>query len=1179
MPAFEITSHRAAVVVVVVVVVMWSDGPDDDEIAAIDINDVVAARRTSLESHDDAQTTTTRPTSAARMFDLRNDQSGASTSLASTRGTKPHVWMDVIDAKKCRLSCSRERYENFSREAFGGGKISRSDAEPATPAEDAAAAWDIPMHALRRVQEALYGVDAFLKTRSNDGRRVRYAGAVPRRTAEFLSAPPGYCGRTKSTPSGIEKSAAKRFESITPGIRKALYPFQEQGVRFALERNGRALIADQMGVGKTLQAIAVADAYRDEGPLLCVVPASMRYVWADELERWMTDLTPRLLSVIFGSSDKFMLEKLAAECKGGWKGGRRVVVTSYHMLTPLLPEFKAVRWGCVIADESHMMHTNQKFGKDETKMTQAAFDLVRNARYAVLTTGTPSLTKPFDMYRQVEALRPGMLGDKWEFADNYCDMRFENGRSDVTGGSRLLELRLLLSHTMMIRRLKRDVMGDLPPKRRQVVPIDISEAVSNVGGVKLWSKIAKASKKPRDDMQYDSIDDEANILEDDEEEGAEYVLSKKILSLEKGMSVSASQIVGLLKVTPIVEWLKCGLLEDDSMQIVIFAHHQGVLDELERQVCLVIKNNDRGSYIRIDGATPADERKPLVDKFREGAALDDRGVVGVRIALLSVKAAGVGLDFSTASCVVFAELPDDASLLEQAEDRAHRRGNESGVNVYFLCARGGGCSHDEDRWNRLERSLNLCREALDGDDSRNGLDVDAYGTGLKLEPTANTGKPKPIPSKAASVSPQTRKPSPEIDNHPLWFEVSAVSGRLHLYGPDGLEGRKPIGASVSRSQLVRASVSEKQMQTLPEPLRTDRRAFDAAMTFSDTWNAMLARDRNLILARQQPCKAHELNDLAESLRNGAHVSNAATGSTTRHGSALKALPKGYEWKVIPVKDGRFEHEVSAPSVIDADTGKLKFLCVRCMGELPRMREEELRSVDLFCQRTCYEEHNQMKNATSLRRELEKRERGVCVECNLDCNALVRQISIFKSRSKRAAEILKTSPNFGARGNRTLLTRLARTAAKGHAWECDHKIAVFEGGGMCTVENCQTLCVVCHRKKTKAQATQRARNRAIAAEAAARRKAAPIKPLSESEDDENTQTMDDDDLININIRRALTNQPSTNPSSLPSSKPSLARKRPHALDTKSGSDDDDVDDDDDDELIRPIFPLASRANIF
>ena len=81
-----------------------------------------------------------------------------------------------------------------------------------------------------------------------------------------------------------------------------------------LERRGRALIADQMGVGKALQAIiAAADAYRDAGPLLCVVPASMRFVWADELERWLVDLTPRQVRVIFGSHDKFLLDALAEE--------------------------------------------------------------------------------------------------------------------------------------------------------------------------------------------------------------------------------------------------------------------------------------------------------------------------------------------------------------------------------------------------------------------------------------------------------------------------------------------------------------------------------------------------------------------------------------------------------------------------------------------------------------------------------------------------------------------------------------------------------------------------------------------------------------------------------------------------------------------------------------------------
>ena len=118
-----------------------------------------------------------------------------------------------------------------------------------------------------------------------------------------------------------------------------------------LERRGRALIADQMGVGKTLQAIAAADAYRDAGPLLCVVPASMRFVWADELERWLVDLTPRQVRVIFGSHDKFLLDALAEETRRDDAASktpreRRVVVTSYHMLAPLLDEFLDVKWGC-----------------------------------------------------------------------------------------------------------------------------------------------------------------------------------------------------------------------------------------------------------------------------------------------------------------------------------------------------------------------------------------------------------------------------------------------------------------------------------------------------------------------------------------------------------------------------------------------------------------------------------------------------------------------------------------------------------------------------------------------------------------------------------------------------------------------------------------------------------------
>ena len=185
------------------------------------------------------------------------------------------------------------------------------------------------MTALKRVYDGLCAMDAFERGYRQGTRRTAPIGTPPPQTVEYLSRGPGYRGRDRGGDEIDEENDVDAvYEKIAPRIREALYSFQEEGVRFALRRRGRALIADQMGVGKTLQAIAIADAYRDAGPLLCVVPAAMRFVWADELERWLTDMTPRQLSVIFGSSDKFMLDKLAAtrrrrdERRGGNRRGR-----------------------------------------------------------------------------------------------------------------------------------------------------------------------------------------------------------------------------------------------------------------------------------------------------------------------------------------------------------------------------------------------------------------------------------------------------------------------------------------------------------------------------------------------------------------------------------------------------------------------------------------------------------------------------------------------------------------------------------------------------------------------------------------------------------------------------------------------------------------------------------------
>ena len=124
-------------------------------------------------------------------------------------------------------------------------------------------------------------------------------------------------------------------------------------------------------------------------------------------------------------------------------------------------------------------------------------------------------------------------------------------------------------------------------------------------------------------------------------------------------------------------------------------------------------------FVFIDGSTDAVDRRAACRRFRDDPA--------VRVALLSITAAGTGLDFSAASGVVFVELPDEVALVRQAEDRAHRHGQRRAVNVYFLIARG---TSDERRWQLLDRSLERVTAVHDGGDTHGGAPGDARGIAL-----------------------------------------------------------------------------------------------------------------------------------------------------------------------------------------------------------------------------------------------------------------------------------------------------------------------------------------------------------------------------------------------------------------------------------------------------------------
>ncbi|RMZ57207.1 hypothetical protein APUTEX25_004041 [Auxenochlorella protothecoides] len=282
----------------------------------------------------------------------------------------------------------------------------------------------------------------------------------------------------------------------------------------------------------------------------------------------------------------------------------------------------------IIADESHTLRTAGQ--EPDAYHTEATVSVAKRAQRAIFLTGTPSLSKPYDLFRQVDALRQGMLGDtRQQYAGLYCARRIVRSRIrggeetthvDNSGLRRAEELHRLLRYAVMLRRLKREVLAQLPPKRRQVVG---------------------TTDRNRDAHGLASV------------------------TSERG----------------------------GGPKILVFVHHKAVMAGLA-DAMEGAGGAESVPYIRIDGDTDAEDRRQAAAQFQRNPR--------IRVALLSLLAAGVGLDFSAASAVAFAELPDEVGILWQAEARAHRQGLCWPVNIYFLCAQG---SSDEQRWQRLHRSL------------------------------------------------------------------------------------------------------------------------------------------------------------------------------------------------------------------------------------------------------------------------------------------------------------------------------------------------------------------------------------------------------------------------------------------------------------------------------------------
>ncbi|XP_047314227.1 DNA annealing helicase and endonuclease ZRANB3-like isoform X1 [Impatiens glandulifera] len=504
----------------------------------------------------------------------------------------------------------------------------------------------------------------------------------------------------------------------------SLLPFQLEGLRFGLRRGARCLIADEMGLGKTLQAIAIAACFMNEGPVLVVCPAILRLSWAEELERWLPFCSPSDIHLVFGrQNDPTRLERCP-----------RVVVISYTMLHHLLSNILKLQWAFLIVDESHYVRSSKKLR--ETHEVKAVLDVSARINRIVLLSGTPSLSRPYDIFQQINMLWPGLLGkDKYEFAKTYCSAKLvQRGKGkmfkDFSNGVRLEELNVLLKQTVMIRRLKQHVLMQLPPKRRQLINLKLknSDIVSAIEMVK------------NDKSSTDAAEGIPSEVSEDVDDGGGCCEYLKTLS---------KQVIGIAKLSGFRDWLcmhptfagsdDADMETNHSCQkMIIFGHHHKVLDGVQELVC------EKGiGFIRIDGTTLPRDRQSAVHLFQSSRE--------VKIAIIGIMAASFGIDLSSAENVVFLELPLSPSIMLQAEDRAHRRGQTKAVNIYIFCAND---TSDLACWRSLNKSLNRVSSTVDGKySSVRGIEVDRVTSiGISGETDGNSRNPNFKESRSIGTS-------------------------------------------------------------------------------------------------------------------------------------------------------------------------------------------------------------------------------------------------------------------------------------------------------------------------------------------------------------------------------------------------------------------------------------------
>nr|XP_033799589.1 TATA-binding protein-associated factor 172 isoform X2 [Geotrypetes seraphini] len=508
---------------------------------------------------------------------------------------------------------------------------------------------------------------------------------------------------------------AKKLENykIPVPIKAELRNYQQDGINWLAFLNKyklHGILCDDMGLGKTLQSICIlagdhclrAQEYAktksaDNVPLpsLVVCPPTLTGHWVDEVGKFCSK---EYLSPLHYTGPPTERSRLQHQVKR-----HNLIVASYDVVRNDIDFFRNIKFNYCILDEGHVI----KNGK--TKLSKAVKQLTAN--YRIILSGTPIQNNVLELWSLFDFLMPGFLGTERQFAARYGKPILAS--RDARSSSREQEAGVLAMEALhrqvlpfLLRRMKEDVLQDLPPKIIQdyyciLSPLqvqlyedfaksrakcDIDETVSTTSLTENDQPKLKATGHVFQALQYlrKLCNHPALVLTT---QHPEY---KRITEQLTAQNSSLRDIQHAPKLSALKQLLlDCGLSYGGASEngteavvaqhrLLIFCQLKSMLDIVEYD--LLKPHLPSVTYLRLDGSIPAGQRHSIVARFNNDPSID--------VLLLTTHVGGLGLNLTGADTVVFVEHDWNPMRDLQAMDRAHRIGQKRVVNVYRLITRG-----------------------------------------------------------------------------------------------------------------------------------------------------------------------------------------------------------------------------------------------------------------------------------------------------------------------------------------------------------------------------------------------------------------------------------------------------------------------------------------------------------